>query len=548
MARCCLLLVALFLCAAVPTRAAEGPVGNWRVTVPVQTQRGPVTLIMLMMFSEEKDKWIGDFIDSSLPFGKEDPVMDLTVKEDVVKYSLKFGPNFWTFDGKIAPGGKRIKGSLDLGGDIVLVEMVSTTLKSLNKDPFAVQKEALDAAEAPQEFFTLLFPLVAQAAAKKMKVEDLRAYAEKATKLAEGYGTRWQRTLAFRMADALCEHEAYVGIAIDQARLGERLIGRNDDIPTQIATLEILARIFKKAKKETEAKEVEGKIAKLEPRDYAEYLKTNPPFKAEEFKGRKAKSDRVVVVEVFAGAERPASIAPVLAFDGLLGSYKPTEVIFLQYHNHLSGPDPLTFPDCDTRMEAYAKKGLERDGSFLFINGKPDDTSGSPSPKLAKVKYLAYKSVIEEMLEKPATAKLALTATLKADELSLKATVSDLEKPGEKVALRFAVVEDRIRYAGGNTLRYHHAVVRAMPGGAKGYPMAKKSAEQTATIKIADIRTALVKGLDEVQTKIREDNPEFSFPARPLALKNLRVVAFLQNDETGEILQAVQVELEAGKE
>jgi len=35
---------------------------------------------------------------------------------------------------------------------------------------------------------------------------------------------------------------------------------------------------------------------------------------------------------------------------------------------------------------------------------------------------------------------------------------------------------------------------------------------------------------------------------RPMALRNLRVVAFIQNDETNEVLAAVQVEVEGGKE
>ena len=41
---------------------------------------------------------------------------------------------------------------------------------------------------------------------------------------------------------------------------------------------------------------------------------------------------------------------------------------------------------------------------------------------------------------------------------------------------------------------------------------------------------------------------ELAFPERPLGLKNLRIVAFVQNDETNEILQAVQTEVEPAKE
>ena len=41
-----------------------------------------------------------------------------------------------------------------------------------------------------------------------------------------------------------------------------------------------------------------------------------------------------------------------------------------------------------------------------------------------------------------------------------------------------------------------------------------------------------------------ERQGEFPRPDRPLALKNLKLVAFVQNDETREVLTAVQIDLE----
>ncbi|MCP6769429.1 hypothetical protein NL529_31745, partial [Klebsiella pneumoniae] len=74
----------------------------------------------------------------------------------------------------------------------------------------------------------------------------------------------------------------------------------------------------------------------------------------------------------------------------------------------------------------------------LFINGKMDGSGGGAAPKQAKLKYQAYREAIDELLEKPATVKLTATAALKGDELTIKANVADLAKPGEKVSLRFA--------------------------------------------------------------------------------------------------------------
>jgi hypothetical protein len=116
------------------------------------------------------------------------------------------------------------------------------------------------------------------------------------------------------------------------------------------------------------------------------------------------------------------------------------------------------------------------------------------------------------------------------------------------VSLRFALAEERVRYSGGNGIRYHHSVVRAMPGGPKGFPLPKASAEQTVTVKLDEVRAANHKALDEFVGELKKQGADFSFGARPMALKNLKVVAFVQNDETNEVLQAVQVDVDAGKE
>jgi hypothetical protein len=366
----------VLLAVAAGGRAADPPAGTWRATFPVQTQQGQRNLSLLMMFSESDGKWVADFLDASLNL--PEPTIDLTVKDDLVKFTLKFGPNTWTFDGKVS--GKRIKGSLDLGGELMLVDLVPSSLKSLTKDRFAVSKEVLDTAETPADFFNSLFPVVAQASAKKLKPEDVRAYADKAAKLAEAYGPRWQRTVAFRLADELAEQEPFAAIAVEQARQGERLLGRSDDIATQLQTLDTLARVLRKAKRDAEAKDVEGRIAKLEPRDYAEYSKTMPPFKPEEFKGRKGKSDRAVLVELFTGAECDPCVAVDLAFDALGRTYKPTDVVLLQYHAHIPGPDPLVSKDGAARMDFYNKKDDDKAAPQIFINGKAGEAGGGGAP------------------------------------------------------------------------------------------------------------------------------------------------------------------------
>lgn len=403
----------VLIASAVPALAADGPAGTWRASFLVDTENGETRLNMLMMFSEQDGKWAADFLDANPRFTKDDPTLELTVKDDTIKLGIKIGNATLTLDGKVQPGGKSIKGSLDLGGQMVLVDMVPSKLKSLTKDRFAVAREDLETAEAPADFFKALYPVIGQAAAKKLKPEEVRALADKASKLAEPFGTRWQRTVAFKLADLLADQEPFAAIAVEQARQGERLLTRTDDISTQLQTLDTLARVLRKAKKDDEAKEVEGRVAKLEPRDYAEYSKTMPPFKADEYKGRTGKSNRAVLVELFTGSECGPCVAVDLAFDSLGRTYKPSDVILLQYHAHIPAPDPLVSKDGEARMDFYNKKDDEKSTPQIYLNGQPDKTGGGGAPRMAKLKYTAYREAIDELLEKPATVKLTATVTLR---------------------------------------------------------------------------------------------------------------------------------------
>ena len=73
----------------------------------------------------------------------------------------------------------------------------------------------------------------------------------------------------------------------------------------------------------------------------------------------------------------------------------------------------------------------------------------------------------------------------------------------------------------------------------KRMTLKEKSGKQTATVDLDEVRKSLAKYLDTYSEK------EGPFPTkeRPLDLKKLRVVAFLQNDQTKEVLQAAQTDV-----
>jgi hypothetical protein len=145
------------------------------------------------------------------------------------------------------------------------------------------------------------------------------------------------------------------------------------------------------------------------------------------------------------------------------------------------------------------------------------------------------------LLETPAKAKLQATAKRKGDKIQIDVTASDVKAGGDDLRLRVAVVEERVAYTGRNKLAEHHHVVRAFAGGANGEKLAAdKPFTKSLTVDLDDVKKGLLDYLDKAGKTMPFPNKD-----RPLDLKNLRVVAFLQNDATREVLQAVQVEVTA---
>jgi hypothetical protein len=147
--------------------------------------------------------------------------------------------------------------------------------------------------------------------------------------------------------------------------------------------------------------------------------------------------------------------------------------------------------------------------------------------------------LIDPLLDTPAGATLQLAATRSGDKLTITAKVSGLTKPSDKTRLRLAVAESAVRYAGGNGVRYHQCVVRGFAGSADGLPLPKPMAEHDVTVDLAAMRVGLGAELDEYQKK----NQGFVFAERPLSLRSLVIVGFIQDDTTHDVLQAAQVDV-----
>jgi hypothetical protein len=392
-------------------------------------------------------------------------------------------------------------------------------------------------ADSPVVFEAAL-NLVRNAARSKSDAKQVSAWAGAAAKAAERHGRRWQSEINKQLAAALVNQEKYSTQAVEYAHKAAGLL-RDDTAPAQQAELlTILVGALKKAGKPFDAEE--KRLSKLEADLDREYLTKVQPFKPESFDGRKEKSDRAVVMELFTGAQCPPCVAADVAFDVLQKTYKPTDVVLIQYHLHIPGPDPLTNADAEARFDYYRKVFPDqmRGTPSTVFNGQPGAGGGGGLAN-ARGKYDQYRKIITPLLETAAAARLTANVDRKGDELRFNLEVRDLANPGESKKLRLVLVEETVRYTGTNGLRLHHQVVRALPGGAAGTALPSKDSKHTFNVNLNELRERLNTYLDDYAANQRP----FPHVQRPLDLKNLKLIAFVQDDENQEIVQAVQVDV-----
>lgn len=284
------------------------------------------------------------------------------------------------------------------------------------------------------------------------------------------------------------------------------------------------------------ALDLKATISKKEDELDQAFLKDAIPFKPEPFDGSKRKSKEAVVLELFTGAQCPPCVAADVAFDALAESFKAKDVVLLQYHLHIPGPDPLTNRDAENRAKFY---GI-RSTPTVLINGKSGPAIGGFKGN-AKGSYEKTRKELVKELEGPGDSSLELSASKVGDGMELVARFSKVSEP-EKTVLRFVVIEDVVRYQGRNGQRLHHHVVRGFPGGLNGQGIDQGTGSLKANLDLKDLKAQL-----EAYLESSNNQRPYLDSERPLELKKLKVVAFLQNAETKEITNAAQIDLELPK-
>jgi hypothetical protein len=556
-----LIAAALALAVIRPAARAASPLaGNWKVAAVSEGKE--ITLVIIKVEDGDGKPAIKVLWPAAI---KDTPLEDVSVDAHSLRFTLRTGNAPLRMVAHTPKGeekAKKLIGSVHPPGNAepLFLERTDKTEiaeKDAEKDSPGFDElerllEAKDAAKQDEGLKALVKKRagepVALSAAEALAriaittgagVEKIRPLADQYLKTATVYGRDMELHAALQMARALLSSEEKAALALDYAQKAEKQLTKADPLDRQAAIVQTLALALSKAGKDEEAKAIKVRLAKLDERLDEEFEKHAIPFKLEAPPPRKRNSERVVLLELFTGTQCPPCVAADIACDAVLKTYKTSEVVVLQYHLHIPGPDPLTNDDSVARQEYYGK---DIEGTpTAFLDGKVTKALGGPS-SASKESYDTLRKQLDDVFKKNAGANIKLDVQRAGDKIDLSAEVADLTKTGDRVRLRFALVEEVVRYLGPNRQRLHHHVVRSFLGSVKGYALLEATEKKKITADLAEVK----KSLHDYLTRADKVSP---FPGGewPLNLKRLKVVAFVQDDKSKEVLQAVQTDVPARK-
>lgn len=566
--------------------AAELTPGIWKLTIARGTDTD--VAVGIFRFDNPNGKWSAALSAGNTLVGKV-VVDSMQVANGVVRLNLQVSDADIVFEGVVSDDPKCIRGSYGNDQRLVVAYLNITTDERIDRDTMLIRRDVPPAikqfvqleaerarlnqlvaksrgddhdklkedlanhqkkmdTELPQLFSTILkdhadqsgsceagLSLLSSAYKSDISTEQVRTWVQSTLKAAEQFGPRYRRDVLLRALEFTQRYAEAAAITAELAQEADTQLGSTCPAPLQAKVLAFLVHALTKTGKADEAKPFRERLEKLETNFDTDYRARLPKWEIKKFGERKAKANRVALVELFTGAECAPCVAASLACGRLSEMYKQVDVIALQYHLHTGGANPLANPDAESRYDFYASAYPQHADSIpaIFIGGMPRPLGGGPA-NAAKQKLEAYRDVINPILNEKTDIKLELKVKRENNRIILTAKANELGDEQSNRKLRFAVFEDEVRYPGGNGMRFHRGVVRAMPGGADGIALTKYEESHDVTLDLDELRTRLTKHLDEYA----KNEAPFARPHRPLELKQLKAVAWIQDDAGKPILQA----------
>ncbi len=263
-------------------------------------------------------------------------------------------------------------------------------------------------------------------------------------------------------------------------------------------------------------------------------------------------SGRVVLAELFTGSECPPCVASDMAYDYLLEYYPNTVLGILEYHLHIPGPDPMTSPDAEARMEYYNARERVIGGTPTSIVNGTEVSVGGGGSSAAKARFNLYAWSIESRMSATPEIAIDLSGIRAGTSIQVSGTVSitgEGLQGNEQLRLRIALAEKMIHHEGGNGITEHKMVVRKLIGGAEGFVIdtSEGTFEFSASVDVAELETDLLAYLTDWETEHSDrfrGGSGFSARRHEIDVNQLVLVAFVQDDGNRSVLQARVIDLQ----
>ncbi len=268
-------------------------------------------------------------------------------------------------------------------------------------------------------------------------------------------------------------------------------------------------------------------------------------FKPGHYKGNNSSKGKTVLAELFTGAECPPCAGADFAFDALADYYPRNVFTILEYHVHIPAPDPMTNPDSFKRYLYY---GGDFGTPTVIIEGKEKITGGGPK-YLAANRFNVYKYAAEKYMDKKPEVQISGSASNKNDKININLNIKGNTKLNKSEWLHVALVEKTLNYPGGNGVTKNIFVVRHLINGSDGVPLKLKNGDEivTDTLNLTEIENELTKYLDNPTQypSWRKSVPFTGWKEKTdkLNKNNLAVVAWVQNNNSKEVLQAYYLDV-----
>ncbi len=245
---------------------------------------------------------------------------------------------------------------------------------------------------------------------------------------------------------------------------------------------------------------------------------------------------KVVLAELFTGADCGPCASSDVAFDKLIEYYPRTAVAVLEYHVHVPGPDPMTVDESYDRYSWYGGQGTPT----AVFDGREHLIGGGPR-LVAKNRFGVYRHAIKRFEQDDPGVNISVSAKMERDIVTVDVVIADMKANAGKPVLHIALAERSVDYTGSNGISKHAYVVRRLLDRGEGMALTG-TGTISKSVNVGEVEASIKAYLDNptVQRSWTTRRQFTGWRSRPDTIdrRNLSVIAWVQDAETKEVLQA----------